>query len=126
MGASASPIVKAVLDNVGRRYLVEHTEADDGSWWADRYSDGWVELNMTVYSPNPTRDYTQFVTFPIEFRDTKYSCLVQCFKDDDDANSRTATSDLFGRKTNGAYCGWFCQWESPITGMIIQVQGYAA
>lgn len=30
------------MDNVGRRYLIEHTEAEDGSWWYDRYSDGWL------------------------------------------------------------------------------------
>ena len=40
----ANPVVKAVLDNIGRRYLVEHGEGtiENGSYWYDRYSDGWV------------------------------------------------------------------------------------
>ena len=41
-GASASPIIKAVLDNVGRRYLIEHWENEDDTLWYDLYSDGWL------------------------------------------------------------------------------------
>ena len=33
---------KAVLDAMGKRYLVEHQEAEDGSWWYDLYSDGFI------------------------------------------------------------------------------------
>ena len=65
-GASASPIIKAVLDNLGRRYLVEHQEAEDGSWWADRYSDGWVRQAVIITKTNPE------ITFPIAFATSNY------------------------------------------------------
>ena len=72
-GVSADPVVSAVLNAVGKRYLVEHTEADDGSWWADRYSDGWVVQGGKAQAG--TYDSPQTLTFPIEFRDSDYSIL---------------------------------------------------
>ena len=73
MGGASPQIVKAVLENIGRRYLVEHTEADDGSWWADRYSDGWVVQGG--YVPNNSGINVQ-ITLPIEMQDDKYALTI--------------------------------------------------
>ena len=75
-GASASPIVKAVLENIGRRYLVEHTEAEDGSWWADRYSDGWVVQGGK--GTTRTSSY-KTITLSIPFTDTNYTINATSF-----------------------------------------------
>lgn len=70
-GASASPIVKAVLDNVGRRYLVEHTEADDGSWQYDLYSDGFlVQRGQALFSIKTNTIKT--ISLPKAFGSTNY------------------------------------------------------
>lgn len=45
-GVSADPVVSAVLGAVGKRYLVEHDEAEDGSWSFDRFSDGFIRLTI--------------------------------------------------------------------------------
>lgn len=58
-----------MLENIGRRYLVEHTEADDGSWWADRYSDGWV-VQGGKCNADGISNFT--VVLPISYKDTNY------------------------------------------------------
>ena len=70
--ATAEQTVGAVLDATNKRYLVEHTEGtnDNGTWWADRYSDGWVEQGGKA-SPDDSRVITN-VVFPIPFRDKDY------------------------------------------------------
>ena len=40
--ATADQTVRAVLENTNKRYLVEHDEAEDGSWSFDRFSDGFI------------------------------------------------------------------------------------
>lgn len=62
-GVSADPVVSAVLNAVGKRYLVEHEEDDNGSWSFDRFSDGFIRLTIKqqLLGSNIT------VTFPIEF-----------------------------------------------------------
>lgn len=110
---------------MGRRYLVEHQEADDGSWMYDRYSDGWLELRIQYKVSSPTSDFSGFINFPVSFADTNYSCYVQPFKTNGVAGFRTATGDLYGRETNGAYCGWYSA-SSTIEGMIIEAKGYTA
>lgn len=66
-GGGANPVVKAVLDNLGRRYLVEHWENDDGTQEYDLYSDGYI-VQKVVLIPSQNNS----VSFPKEFRDLKY------------------------------------------------------
>ena len=56
-------MVSAVLSAVGKRYLVEHDEAEDGSWSFDRFSDGFIRLIIK----QQLRGTGLTVTFPIEF-----------------------------------------------------------
>ena len=70
-GASASPIVKAVLDNIGRRYLVEHWESEDGLQEYDLYSDGrLVQGGLLKYGeltlPKPYRDINFTITCSVK------------------------------------------------------------
>lgn len=61
-GVSADPVVSAVLNAVGKRYLVEIGENDEGFKW-ERYSDGFKRVTI-----NKRFEYqTHTVTFPIEF-----------------------------------------------------------
>lgn len=46
--ATADQTVGAVLDATNKRYLVEHQEAEDGSWWYDLYSDGYIVQGGTL------------------------------------------------------------------------------
>ena len=65
-GGATPQIVKAVLDNIGRRYLVEHWENEDGSQEYDMYSDGFI-VQRCKYALNGNS-----LTFPKEFRDLNY------------------------------------------------------
>ena len=69
-GASASPIVKAVLGNIGRRYFVEHWENEDGTQEYDLYSDGFI-VQRCKYDLNGNS-----LTFPKEFRDLNYRISI--------------------------------------------------
>lgn len=116
-GGVSSQIVKAVLDNIGRRYLVEHTEADDGSWWADRYSDGWVVQGGYVERNNPPIN----ITFPIAFSSVDYSILAL----------GKSTTSLFGTASVLAFetktqTGFVLFIGSHLTGSEWIAQGYAA
>ena len=83
-GVSADPVVSVVLSAVGKRYLVEHTEADDGSWWADRYSDGFViQCGIKAKSGGRTT-----ITLPVMMANTNYFAFV-------------ANSDLSGSDEGG-------------------------
>lgn len=70
MGGANPQIVKAVLDNIGRRYLVEHAEAEDSSWWYDLYSDGW--LVQGGYDDTIDSGDQMWVTLPKEYKDSDY------------------------------------------------------
>ena len=71
IGGGANPqIVKAVLDNIGRRYLVEHWENEDGSQEYDLYSDGFL-VQRCKYALNGNS-----LTFPKEFRDLNYRISI--------------------------------------------------
>ena len=74
----ADPVVKAVLDNIGRRYLVEHGEGtiENGSYWYDRYSDGWVVQGGTFGDGETKVPNTNEITFPIAFRDLGFSLTL--------------------------------------------------
>lgn len=62
------------MDAVGKRYLVEHGEAEDGSWAFDRYSDGFVVQHGTQ-----TGNFNSLppITLPVAMKNTNYfaSCL---------------------------------------------------
>lgn len=60
-------MVSAVLGAIGKRYIVEHQEAEDGSWWYDRYNNGLIVQGG--------HSDTNALAFPLEFRDTEYIFL---------------------------------------------------
>ena len=59
---SADPVVSAVLGAIGKRYLVESGEGDEGVKW-ERYSDGFKRV--TIHKRFEIAIHT--VTFPFEF-----------------------------------------------------------
>lgn len=123
VGGGASPVVKTVLNNIGRRYLVEHDEADDGSWWADRYSDGWVEQGGKTQAG--TYDSPQTLTFPIGFRDSNYSITGSVVASEKQWTSCTvyfASNTPASISLISAHNGTF-QYAYPISWI---AQGYAA
>ena len=70
MMATAEQTVSAVLDAVGKRYLVEHWVSDDGLRWYDIYSDGWLEQYGIVQ--NIGNITIKEITLPVEFRSSAY------------------------------------------------------
>lgn len=77
-GASASPIVKAVLDAIGESYVVEIGMVDNprdanSPILFRRWSNGFIEQGSSEEVFNTT------ITFPIEFSDTKYALIGQGF-----------------------------------------------
>lgn len=75
-GGGASQLVKAVLNALGTRYLVEHAQSEDGSWSYDRYSDGWVELQGYTTNSIGTGDVT--VQLPVELASSDYYVNWRC------------------------------------------------
>ena len=63
----ADPVVSAVLNAVGKRYLVESGTSEDGTIWYERYSDGKIIQGGYV-----TRSLTNIV-FPIEYQTDEIS-----------------------------------------------------
>ena len=64
-------MVSAVLSAVGKRYLVEHDEAEDGSWWYDLYSDGWLVQGGLLKAGE--------LTLPKSYRDMNFTitCAIK-------------------------------------------------
>lgn len=73
LGGASSQTVKVVLNNFGRRYLVEHWQSEDGSQWYDRYSDGWVvQCGREVFkAQNP-----QFIQLFLAMNSTNYPIIL--------------------------------------------------
>ena len=72
-GVSADPVVKAVLGAIGKRYLVEHWENEDGTQEYDLYSDGFIVQSGTVgLTPGKT-----LINLPKGFRTKKYEVFLQ-------------------------------------------------
>lgn len=62
-----------MLDNIGRRYLVEHWESEDGSQEYDLYSDGFiVHSGVVELTPGKT-----LINLPKGFRTKKYKVFLQ-------------------------------------------------
>lgn len=78
-GVSADPVVSAVLEALGKRYLIEHGEGSDenGSYWYDRYSDGWIEQGGSTWDGVTKRPTQTAIVFPIEFENTKYALVAE-------------------------------------------------
>lgn len=117
-GGANPQIVKAVLDNIGRRYLVEHTEADDGSWWADRYSDGFV-IQCGIKAKSGSRTT---ITLPVMMANTNYFAFVtnSDLAGNDDSGWSGSNGGNLGTRTTSSFiysaygdCSWY-------------VSGYAA
>lgn len=51
-------------DTAIKRDLVEHAEAEDGSWWYDLYSGGFIRQGGTVDLPNLEHGMTVTAYFP--------------------------------------------------------------
>lgn len=114
-GVLADPVVSAVLNAVGKRYLVEHTEAKDRSWWYDLYSDGWlVQGGQKTCTGN--------TTLPKEFSTANYSIIVQRTQsgDDNQPYARPYTTTLFYCRAKAYRYG-----ETDVNVQWI-AQGYAA
>lgn len=126
-GVSADPVVSAVLNAVGKRYLVEHWENEDGSQEYDLYSDGFIVQKVILV---PSKNNT--VTFPKEFRDLKYK-ISTCSWDSVQQTSSTGTIanwnwTWFGlslKTTTGISKGGNVSPSKTISIEII-AQGYAA
>ena len=63
-------MVSAVLGAIGKRYLVEHWENEDGSQEYDLYSDGFI-VQRCKFALNGNS-----LTFPKEFRDLNYRISI--------------------------------------------------
>ena len=62
---------KAVLDVIGKRYVVETGQTENG--WFTRYSDGWIEQGGSLATYGSALPTETVVTFPIEFMDLTYT-----------------------------------------------------
>lgn len=86
-GITASPITKAVIDSLGKRYLVEHQEEhlENGTaWYYDKYSDGFViQYGFAIKGGGRTT-----ITLPVSMRDTSYFVFI-------------TNSDVDGNDTDG-------------------------
>lgn len=118
-------MVSAVLGAIGKRYLVEHWESEDGSQEYDLYSDGFI-VQRCKYAINGNA-----LTFPKEFRDLKYRISTGTSA----ANKNTDTTapgtnyilSWFGvskKSTTGFEPGGNA--TSSTTNLDIVAQGYAA
>ena len=111
-------MVSAVLGAIGKRYLVEHWESEDGTTWYDRYSDGWVvQWGIKKKSGGRTT-----ITLPVTMANTSYFAFV-------------TNSDLAGNDENGWEMTNGCNLETRTTSSFIYssysdcswyVSGYAA
>lgn len=63
-------MVSAVLGAIGKRYLVEHWENEDGSQEYDLYSDGFI-VQRCKFAINGSA-----LTFPKEFKDLNYRISI--------------------------------------------------
>lgn len=115
---------------MGRRYLVEHWENEDGTQEYDLYSDGWlVQHALLNVSGNVTQSsYTKKkVTLPKAFKDSNYEVL-SCI--------RTPTTEwgnfiMTGYSAEDSsnftlYLNTLGPNSYPYNGIAITAQGYAA
>lgn len=70
-GVSADPVVSAVLNAVGKRFVVEIIDTEDG-FHCVRYSDGYIEINALIPEGSFAGGSQPSITFPIAFSNTDY------------------------------------------------------
>ena len=110
---------------MGRRYLVEHWESEDGSQEYDLYSDGFI-VQRCKFVPNGNA-----LTFPKEFRDLNYRISI--------GTSFASMNSSSNQPGSNYVWGWFGVSKKTTTGfdrggnitsttlnMDIVAQGYAA
>lgn len=70
--ATAEQTVSAVLDALGKRYVVECGKSGDA--WYERYSDGFIRQGGIYTAPEYDRRILATIQFPIPF--TQKACVV--------------------------------------------------
>ena len=102
---------KAVLDVIGKRYLVEAWVSEDGSLWFNRYSDGWIEQGGR--STFPVSSGAQ-IQLPIAFTTTTYTVNAtrSTYTDGNIPFARAGTESYFlaGVKEYGGSRADTCNW----------------
>lgn len=114
-----------MLENIGRRYLVEHWENEDGTQEYDLYSDGFI-VQRCKYALNGNS-----LTFPKEFRDLNYRISIGTSLANKNTSTDTPTStyilawcSISKKSTSGVEPGGSA--TSPNVNLDIVAQGYAA
>ena len=105
--ATAEQTVSAVLESTNKRYLVERDDGSNeaGSYWFERYSDGWViQGGVSIKVPSSGVN----ITLPIEFKTAGYWAIGA-------ANAEKAFNEL----------GLTCKTSST-TQLTIYLRSYAA
>lgn len=104
-------------------YVTEQGSNSSGRWrrWSDGLLEQWCSY---VRSAGKIADFTTFVSFPKAFTTTGYYAFVQAGKNDSNSVYRSVSSDLFGRKTTGVYCGWYGESGNAADSMSIYACGY--
>lgn len=129
-GVSADPVVSAVLGAIGKRYLVEHWENEDGSQEYDLYSDGWlVQHALLNVSGNVTStSYTKKkITLPKAFKDSNYEVLSCIRLPTTEWGNFIMTGYSAEDSSNFTlYLNTLGPNSYPYTGIAITAQGYAA
>ena len=124
--ATADQTVGAVLDATNKRYLVEHTEGtiENGSWWADRYSDGWVEQGGKIGDPEAQIPTKTEIVFPVPFSDIPNLSFGGIGKEDINTNECGFDKDSL-TETGFVYIGTQ-GFPGPYNGFHWEAKGYAA
>lgn len=122
----ANPVVKVVLDNIGRRYLVEHWESEDGLQEYDLYSDGFIKQVVTL-----TGSMTEAV-FPKAFANLNYKISIGSQIDYYASGTNTVQSNygwtwwgIYNKQTTGVSRGGSAGLGSQ-NKVYVFAQGYAA
>ena len=124
--ATAEQTVSAVLNAIGKRYLVEHTEGTikNGSWWADRYSDGWVEQGGKIGDPDVQIPTKIEIVFPVPFSDIPNLSFGGIGKEDTSTYENGFDKDSL-TETGFVYIGLQIV-HSPYNGFHWEAKGFAA
>ena len=98
--------------------MVEHQEAEDGSWWYDLYSDGWLVQRVKAVSVG--RDTS--INFPKEFRDTNYTPLNSQYW----GSTNPFSDNFFMQEFTTTSLSCFTGNNLSSNSVYLIVQGYAA
>ena len=90
-------MVSAVLNAVGKRFVVEIIDTEDG-FHCVRYSDGYIEINALIPEGSFPGGSQPTITFPIAFSNTDY-VLVAAPTSGSSQNSITSVREVTGTRT---------------------------